>query len=105
MELDKTSSEFVRKLRNAFELKGWKGYWEKTLSSQLEEARHEHDSPSDIAILYARLGDKENTFRYLDKAYANHDETLTNIKIERDFDLLHADPRYAALLRRMGLPQ
>jgi len=105
MELDKTSSEFVRTLRKAFELEGWKGYWEKTLSLRLEEARREYVSPSDIAILYARLGDKENAFRYLDKAYANHDEALTNIKTECDFDLLHADPRYAALLRRMGLPQ
>jgi len=75
------------------------------LSQQLERARHEYVSPSSIAILYARLGDKENAFRYLDKAYANHDEVLTNIKTERDFDLLHADPRYAALLQKMGLPQ
>ncbi len=105
MALDKTSSEFVRTLRKAFELEGWNGYWEKTLSSQLKEARHEYVSPSDIAILYARLGDKENAFRYLDKAYANHDEALTNIKTEHDFDLLHADPRYAALLQNMGLPK
>jgi len=86
-------------------LEGWKGYWERTLSSQLEEARHKYVPPSDIAILYARLGDKENAFRYLDKAYANHDEALTTIKTECDFDLLHTDPRYAALLRRMGLPE
>ena len=105
MALDKTSPEFVRTLRKAFDLEGWKGYWEKTLSSQLEKARHEYVSPSSIAILYARLGDEENAFRYLDKAYANHDDALTNIKTEHDFDLLHADPRYAALLQKMGLPQ
>jgi eukaryotic-like serine/threonine-protein kinase len=105
MALDKTSPEFVRVLRRAFEGGGWKGYWEKILSSQLEIARHKYVSPTTIAILYARLGDKENAFRYLDKAYANHDDALTSVKTDRDLDLLHADPRFAALLRRMGLPQ
>jgi eukaryotic-like serine/threonine-protein kinase len=105
MALDKTGPEFVRALRKAFEVDGWNGYWEKILSSQLEKARHEYVSPTRIAILYARLGDKENAFRYLDKAYANHDDALTLVKTDRDLDLLHADPRFAALLRRMGLPQ
>jgi tetratricopeptide (TPR) repeat protein len=105
MALDKTSPEFVKALRKAFELKGWKGYWEKILSSQLEKSRHEYVSPSSIAILYARLRDKENAFHYLDKAYANHDGALTNIKTEHDFDLLRADPRYADLFKRMGLPK
>ena len=105
MVLDETRPEFIRTLRKAFELEGWKGYWEKILNSQLEKARHEYVSPSSTAILYARLGDKENAFRYLDKAYANHGEALTDIKTEHDFDLLHADPRYAALLQDMGLPQ
>ncbi len=105
MALDKTSPKFVRTLRKAFELEGWNGYWEKTLSSQLEKARHEYVSRSSIAILYARLGDKENAFRYLDKAYANHDDALTLIKADRELDLLHADPRYVALLQKMGLPQ
>ena len=105
MAVDKTSAEFVRTLRKAFEREGWKGYWEKVLSAQLEKSRHEYVSPYKIANYYALLGDKENTFRYLDKAYAIHDVALTEIKTERNFDRLDADPRYATLLRRMGLPQ
>ena len=105
MAVEKTSAEFVRALRKAFEREGWKGYWEKTLSAQLEKFRHEYVSPYKIANYYALLGDKENTFRYLDKGYAIHDVALTDIKTERNFDLLDADPRYATLLRRMGLPQ
>ena len=105
MTVDKTSTEFVRALRKAFEREGWKGYWEKTLSSEVEKSKHEYVSPYKIANYYALLGDKENTFRYLDKAYAIHDVALTDIKTERNFDLLNADSRYATLLRRMGLPQ
>ena len=105
MALDKTSPQFVKALRKAFELGGWKGYWEKTLNSQLQKARHEYVSPTSFAILYARLGDKEHAFSYLDEAFTRRDEELTNIKTERDFDLLHADPRYAALLQNMRLPK
>jgi eukaryotic-like serine/threonine-protein kinase len=105
MAVDKTSAEFVAALRKAFEREGWKGYWQKTLSAQLERSKHEYVSPYKIANYYALLGDKENTFRYLDKAYAIHDVALTDIKTERNFDLLDADPRYATLFRRMVLPQ
>lgn len=105
MVLQRTSPEWVETLRKAFEKGGWKGYWDKSLNGDLEKAQHEYVSPYNIADYYALLGDKENAFRYLDKAYANHDDALANIKTEHDFDPLHADPRYAALLRRMGLPQ
>jgi serine/threonine protein kinase/Tfp pilus assembly protein PilF len=105
MAVEKTSAEFVRTLRKAFEKEGWKGYWEKTLRAQLEKSRHEYVSPYSIASLYVRLGDKENAFGYLEKAYANHDEALTQIKDDHDYDARRGDLRYARLLRRMGLPQ
>ena len=105
MTLDKTSAEFVRALRKAFEREGWKGYWEGTLSAQLEKSRHEYVSPYSIASFYARLGDKENAFGYVEKAYLIRDDALTQIKDDRDFDVLRPDPRYATLLRRMALPQ
>jgi serine/threonine protein kinase/Tfp pilus assembly protein PilF len=105
MVLEKTSAEWVETLRTAFEKEGWKGYWEKSLNRSLEKAKHEYVSPYEIAYYYALLNDRENAFRYLDKAYANRDEALPIIKTDRDFDSLHADPRYSALLRRLGLPQ
>jgi len=57
------------------------GYWEKILNSQLEKARHEYVSRAAPRSLCA-IGDKENAFRYLDKAYANHGEALTDIKTD-----------------------
>lgn len=105
MSLDGTSTEFTRALRTSFEKEGWKGFWTKKLNTDLERARHEYVSPYRIATYYTLLGHKENAFRYLDKAYADHDDLLTSIKSDRDFDSLHTDSRYASLLRRMRLPQ
>jgi eukaryotic-like serine/threonine-protein kinase len=99
------SAKWIATLRKAFEKEGWKGYWETTLNGELEKAKHEYVSPYDIASYHALLGQIEDAFRYLDKAYANHDDSLTNIKVDRDFDLLHADPRYGTLLQKMGLPE
>ena len=59
----------------------------------------------DIATLYTRLGDREQAFRHLEIAYANHAPGLAALKAEPVFDSLHGDPRFADLLRRIGLPQ
>ena len=62
-------------------------------------------TPCTFATSYALLGDKEKALHYLDEAFASHDDALTGIKVDRELDVLHADPRYVTLLKHMGLPQ
>jgi TolB-like protein/DNA-binding winged helix-turn-helix (wHTH) protein len=104
MALEGTSPNWVKSLHAAYQTKGWKGYWKKTLDRDIERSNREYVSPYGIADYYALVGDKTQAFRYLDKAYAERDIWLTWIKAEHDFDGLRSDPRYADLLRRMGLP-
>src|SRR3984893_1752378 len=61
--------------------------------------------PADIAYTYARLGDKDQVFYWLNKAYSEKAEGLQFIKIAKPMDPLRSDPRYIDLLKRMGLPQ
>ena len=103
LESQGASPAWLTTLRKAYEKNGWRGYWEKTLSHDLETAKREYVPPFYIAQDYAVLDDKGNAFRYLDKAYAERDGMLSEIQVERDFDVLHGDPRYASLLVRMGL--
>jgi TolB-like protein/DNA-binding winged helix-turn-helix (wHTH) protein/Tfp pilus assembly protein PilF len=105
MALEGTGPELVKSLRKAYRAEGWRGYYRKSLARDLERSHREYVSPYNIADSYALLGDRTQAFRYLDKAYADRDAWLAWIKAERDFDTLHSDPRYADLLRRMGLPQ
>ncbi len=58
-----------------------------------------------IAYLYAAIGDKDQAFHWLDRAYSQKSEGLQLIKAARSMDALRPDPRYADLLKRMGLPQ
>jgi len=67
-------------------------------------SQREYVSPYWIAVNYARLGDREHTFEWLEKAYAER-AGLVYVKAEEAFEPFHSDPRYADLLKRMGLPQ
>jgi serine/threonine-protein kinase len=65
----------------------------------------EYVSPSELAVFYAGLGDKEAAFESLERAYAAHDPQLQSLKVDPFLDPLRADPRFQDLVRRVGLPQ
>jgi len=69
------------------------------------KSRTEYVSPYDIASLYAQMDDRDHTFEWLEKAYAEHSGRMEYVKVDYFFEPLHSDPRYLDLLRRMGLPQ
>jgi serine/threonine protein kinase/tetratricopeptide (TPR) repeat protein len=60
---------------------------------------------ADCAYIHALLGEKEQTFEWLEKAYLGHASTLFYIKLRPMFETLHTDPRFSNLLSRIGLPQ
>jgi hypothetical protein len=51
------------------------------------------------------LGDKDQSFRWLNTAYRERDSQLVNLKTDFLLDPLHSDPRFAELVRKVGLPQ
>ena len=59
---------------------------------------------SQIAGAYARLGARDSAFEWLEKAYAEHNPALVHLRENVVFDNLRPDPRFADLLRRIGLP-
>jgi TolB-like protein/Flp pilus assembly protein TadD len=61
---------------------------------------------SSIAILYGALGELNEAFAWLEKAYAERDPQLTYLKVPgRRFDPLRHDPRFQQLVSRVGLPE
>jgi len=57
-----------------------------------------------IARVYAGLGDTEKAFQWLDRSYDERDFLLLFLNVDPDFAPLRSDPRFAALLRRAGIP-
>jgi TolB-like protein/DNA-binding winged helix-turn-helix (wHTH) protein/Flp pilus assembly protein TadD len=73
---------------------------------QLKSLRERGVLPSgSIGILYGALGDLNEAFAWLDKAYQERDPQLTYLKAGRRFEPLRHDPRFQDLVRRVGLPE
>jgi TolB-like protein len=58
-----------------------------------------------VASVYAALGEKEPALDWLNKAFEERSPSMAFLKVDPFFDNLRSDPRFADLLRRMGLPQ
>jgi len=54
---------------------------------------------------YIGMDKKDEAFLWLNKAYAQHSNALTGLKVDPLYDPLRSDPRFQDLLRRVGLSQ
>ena len=69
------------------------------------ETDHASDAAMDIARTYAFRGQKDQAFKWLDRAYAQKDTQLFVIKGDPLLKNLEGDPRHKAFLRKMNLPE
>ena len=76
---------------------------QKALTELQEQSKQRYVSPATIALIYAALGDKDQAFAWLDKSVEEHDLTTSHCKVDQRFDSLRSDPRFAELVRRVGL--
>ncbi|HET9459789.1 MAG TPA: TIR domain-containing protein [Sphingomicrobium sp.] len=56
------------------------------------------------AAIYAQVGDKERAFAALNRAWDLRDSDLLSVKVNPFLDPLRSDPRYAALVKKVGFP-
>jgi eukaryotic-like serine/threonine-protein kinase len=75
----------------------------KILADLIERSRRSYVSPTNIAVVYAGLGENDEAMECLEKALAEHNAGLMMLKVHPVFDPLRSDPRYQDLLRRIGL--
>ena len=75
-----------------------------TILKQLQTSK-EYVSPTELTALYVALGEREQAFAALERAYTDHDLQLGSLGTDSNFDPLRSDPRFQDLMRRVGLPQ
>jgi serine/threonine protein kinase/tetratricopeptide (TPR) repeat protein len=69
------------------------------------EAPNPHDNIAAIAVGFALAGDRNKAFEFLEKALAEEDDELIFAIRYPAFDSIRSDPRYAELMRHLGLPE
>jgi TolB-like protein/DNA-binding winged helix-turn-helix (wHTH) protein/Tfp pilus assembly protein PilF len=103
-----TAAEAAMMLQ-AFKAGGERGFYQKNLERTLQTLKQpggESVDPAGVASAYALAGDKDSAFKWLDQAYAQRDgQDIMLLKCIPPFKSLRGDPRFADLLRRLGLPE
>jgi len=106
------SPENLKDLQLAFEKDGYKGFVQKQIDIQLNSQRSILEKDKNaylpvfrIAEVYARLGDKDKAFEYLNKAYDQREPQIAELKIRLPLNFLRDDPRFKELVRRVGFPE
>jgi serine/threonine protein kinase len=102
---DRNDSEFASAMEQGFRSAGWRGALIKGIEIRQEQRKTGYSSAYRIAELYADLGDKDHAFRWLNTAYQERDLYLLGLKTNFLFDPIRPDPRFAELVRKVGLPQ
>jgi len=97
------SSEQAEARGRAYRAAGPPGYWKERIRQIRAGGDPGPGSDLDTAAIYARLGEKDQAFSLLNRAYDKRNMWLMNLKVDPRFENLRADPRYADLLRRVGL--
>ena len=79
---------------------------ERILASLIEK-KHKGRMISSLLIAMANLtlGDNDTAMKWLDRAYEEHDPLLSQFILGNSFDPIRDDPRFKALIKKLGLPE
>ena len=94
----------AEEVRIAYRNGGNRSVQEWRLAQSKQVSRKQYVSPLEFASAYARLGQNDEAFQWLEKAYDDHVPKLVRIQQDPDLNSLHSDPRFQALVKRIGLP-
>jgi len=105
VELSKRATRYLSSLGYCYAVTGRRAE-SLAIVKELEEkyVKHEADGQS-IAGVYAGLNDEDQAFAWLERDFEQRRVLLPEITWRFAFEDLRTDPRYADLVRRMGLPQ
>ena len=67
-------------------------------------AKYHIDSAFEFAAIHAFRDQTDEAFEWLDRAYAQSDPSMMSTKMDPLLKSLHNDPRFAALLKKLNLP-
>jgi hypothetical protein len=76
---------------------------QKIINELVDRSKKEIVSAYDVARLYFSIGDVDQGFNWLYRAYAERGQSVYLAKVDPFLDSIRSDPRYSDLLRKMNL--
>jgi len=89
----------------AYAISGDRPKAEQILGELEELAKHQYVNSSAFAAIYLGLGEKEKALAWLDKCYENRESACWLLKVDPIYDSVRNEPRFQALLKKVGLDQ
>ena len=102
---DKEEAAIADAATRAYAQAGYRGALTKSIEMRKELFGKRYVDPGAIGGDYASLGNKEEAFRWLERAASEGAASVQSIKVDASLDPIRSDPRFAALLRRLNLPE
>ncbi len=98
-------TKFVGYLGYAYAVAGKRTEAQKMIDEWKAASSQGYASPYHVARIYTGLGEKDQAFKWLEQAMEERYSSMVWLKADPLWDPLRSDPRFADLVRRVGLPQ
>jgi TolB-like protein/tetratricopeptide (TPR) repeat protein len=102
-ELSRGNSEAIASIGYTAALAGDKAKARAVLEELKALSNQHYIPPVNIALVYNGLGDQNEALSWLEKACDDRDVRLTLLKVEPRWDSFRSNPRFVAILKRIGL--
>ena len=105
LELSGDEPVMIAGLAYAYAVAGKRVQAQKALNHLRKLSKKQHIGPTLLVQIYIGLGETDQAFKCLEEIYAGRYPLMLYLKVDPAFDSVRSDPRFADLLRRVGLPQ
>ena len=103
VQMSSSPQVFLPNLGYAYAKNGERGKASAIIAELNQMSSRQYVSPLCAAVVYIGLGDKQRALGGLEKAYAARSQLLAYLKIDMRWDPVRSDPRFIALLKKVGL--
>jgi TolB-like protein/Tfp pilus assembly protein PilF len=103
MTLEGIDPKLIAEVQNMYETSGIKGVLKMFLNYQKMASMQRYVDPLGFAQIHAFLDEKDQAFEWLEKAYEERSPMLVYLRVNPLFDNIRSDPRFKAILKKMGL--
>ena len=104
LDLSGGDTNEVAALGRAYALSGRTADAMKTLTELTMRSQQTYVQPYWVAVIHVALGDTDQAFDWLEKAFVDQSASLALLKVDPAFDPVRKDPRFTDMVRRLGLP-